>query len=609
MKIVFTIFTLVISSMASANALAIEFTPTETAYIAKVGKIKMCVDPDWAPFERINPQGTHEGIAADLVQLVAERVGLRIELHPVKDWEESLAASKNKRCQIMSFLNQTPARDAWLIFTDPIFFDPNVIITREEHGFIADLKGLQGESVALPRGTMVEERVRRDFPNLKVVLTNSEPEAMRLVSDRQADLTIRSLIVAANAIKKEGLFNLKISGQIPEYTNQLRIGVLKDEPLLRAILDKGVKTLTAQEREAISNKHVAINIQQGIDWIRVYVLLALLALATVIALFILRKNRQLKAALAASQEARSALRIAAIAFESQDGMVVTDVKTTILQVNRAFTQLTGYSAQEAVGQTPRMLRSERHDADFYAAMWATVETAGVWHGEIWHQRKNGEVYPEQLTITAVKGEAGEVTHYVGTLRDITLRKQLEKEVAQLAFFDPLTHLPNRRLFNDRLGQALTRAGRAQSAMALMFIDLDKFKPINDAHGHEAGDWVLQAVAKRIEGCLRASDTAARVGGDEFLVLLTDIQTSDDALAVAEKIRLALEQPYVTPSGLTLRASASIGVAVYPEHAQTGQDLLRLGDRAMYQAKNAGGNFVQMSRLESEPDSHNPWQPQ
>lgn len=295
------------------------------------------------------------------------------------------------------------------------------------------------------------------------------------------------------------------------------------------------------------------------------------------------------------------LRIAAIAFESQDGMIVTDAQTTILRVNIAFTQITGYSAQEAIGQSPRMLRSDRHDADFYAAMWATVETAGAWHGEIWHQRKNGEIFPEQLTITAIKGSDGQVTHYVGTLRDITLRKQLEKEVAQLAFFDSLTQLPNRRLFNDRLSQALTRANRERTITALMFIDLDKFKPINDTHGHEAGDWVLQAVAKRIECCLRASDTAARVGGDEFLVLLPELQTSNDALTVAEKIRQAIELPIVTPSALTLHTSASIGIAIYPDHAQTAQDLLRLGDGAMYQAKNRGGNFVQMCILPSEPD--------
>ena len=734
LKTVVTIFALAVSSIGMTNTAnsAIEFTPAEQAYIVQSSGIKMCVDPDWAPFEQITPQGQHEGIAADLVRLVAQRVGLKIDVLPVKDWEESLAASKSKRCQVMSFLNQTPARDAWLIFTAPIFLDPNVIITREEHGFVGDLKGLKGERVALPRGTMVEERVRRDFPNLGVVLTASEPEAMKLVSERQADLTIRSLIVAADAIKKEGLFNLKISGQIPEYTNQLRMGVSKDETVLRSILDKGVKTITPQERQAISNKHVAVNIQQGIDWTRVYVLLGLLTLAVAIALYILRNNRQLQAALAASHDARKALQeseerhrlladnatdviwtmdlngrntyvspsvqrlrgytvteamqqtlhealtpasaqiaqagltralaaiqakqpipnfraeleqpckqggtvwtevsfsgiqneagefvnflgvtrdiserkraeldlhIAAIAFESQDGMIVTDAQRTILRVNHAFTQISGYAADEVIGKTPRMLQSGRHDADFYAAMWATIQLEGVWHGEIWNRRKNGEIYPEQITITAVKGSTGPVTHYVAVLRDITERKQLEKEVAQLAFFDTLTQLPNRRLFNDRLTQSLARAQREQSSLALMFIDLDKFKPINDTYGHEAGDSVLQAVARRIESSLRASDTAARVGGDEFLVLLPDLQSKDDALAVAEKIRLALEQPFVTSNGVTLLASASIGIAIYPDQARIQEDLLRLGDRAMYEAKNAGGNAVRLYIPQGEP---------
>ncbi|WP_296529514.1 GGDEF domain-containing protein [Rhodoferax sp.] len=171
---------------------------------------------------------------------------------------------------------------------------------------------------------------------------------------------------------------------------------------------------------------------------------------------------------------------------------------------------------------------------------------------------------------------------------------------QLAFYDPLTQLPNRRLLNDRLSQTLARARRAQSRMALMFIDLDKFKAINDQHGHEAGDWVLQTVAQRIKSCLRASDTAARVGGDEFLVILPDIQSSEDALAVAEKIRMELQQPFVSPNQLLLHASSSIGVAIYPDHANTEQDLLRLGDRAMYRAKTLGGNAALLCALNGEP---------
>jgi diguanylate cyclase (GGDEF)-like protein len=261
---------LTVGNAADSNVAAIQFTDEEKAYIAKNDAVSMCVDPDWAPFEKINENGFHEGIAADLINLVAQRVGLTIALYSTQNWEESLAASKEKRCQIMSFLNQTPAREKWLSFTKPIFYDQNIIITREEHDYIGNLHGLSGQSVALPRGTMVEERIHHDYPNLSIVLTENEQDAVALVSERKVDMTIRSLIVAAYAIKKEGLFNLKIAGQVPEMVNQLSIGVLKDETLLRNILDKGVATLTAQDRETISNKHVSIQIQEGIDYTLVW---------------------------------------------------------------------------------------------------------------------------------------------------------------------------------------------------------------------------------------------------------------------------------------------------------------------------------------------------
>lgn len=258
----------------SAPATVIAFTQDEIAYINKTSSIKMCVDPDWAPFEHITQDGKHEGIAADLVQLLAQRVGLRIELYPVKNWDESLAASKAGHCQIMSFLNQTPMREEWLRFTHPIFYDPNILVTREEHPFVSDMHGLSNESLALPRGTMVEEKIRKEFPNLRIILTDNEDESVAMVSDRKADLTVRSLIVAAYAIKKEGLFNLKIAGQLPQFTNELRIGVLKNETLLYSILDKGVRTITAQEREEISNRHVVVNVQQRIDYALVWKVVA-----------------------------------------------------------------------------------------------------------------------------------------------------------------------------------------------------------------------------------------------------------------------------------------------------------------------------------------------
>lgn len=227
---------------------------------------RFCVDPDWPPYEIINQNGAHEGIAADLIKLAAQRADVRLELFQTKDWDESVAASKRGDCDALSFLNQTPKRDEWLIFTDPIFTDPNVIITREEHAFIADPAALTDHAIALPKGTSIEERVRRDFPNLRVVLADSEAEAFAMVSDRRADLTIRSMTVAVYTIKKEGWFALKISGHIPGYENRLRIGVRKENPALRDALNRGVVAVTPQERGEIANRHVSINVQTAVDY-------------------------------------------------------------------------------------------------------------------------------------------------------------------------------------------------------------------------------------------------------------------------------------------------------------------------------------------------------
>ena len=281
------------------------------------------------------------------------------------------------------------------------------------------------------------------------------------------------------------------------------------------------------------------------------------------------------------------LRIAATAFESNESMLVTDAHAVILRVNHAFTDHSGYSAQEAIGQTPRLFQSGRHDLAFYATLWADLQRDGAWQGEIWNRRKSGEVFPVWLSITAVCNEEGEVTHYVASHTDITLRMAAEAEIKSLAFTDPLTNLPNRRLLQDRLHQALIQAKRNNCRLALIFLDLDKFKPVNDAFGHQAGDELLLAVAQRLLACMRESDTVARVGGDEFVVLLPGLEAAHDALGVAEKIHATLQQPFTLAQGQTVHISSSSGIALYPEHGRDEITLMSHADAAMYQAKSSG----------------------
>ena len=303
------------------------------------------------------------------------------------------------------------------------------------------------------------------------------------------------------------------------------------------------------------------------------------------------------------KQAEQQQRIAAIAFESQEGMFITDAAQVIIRVNQAFTNITGYSAAEAVGQKPTLLSSGRHDRAFYAAMMADVKRSGTWQGEIWNRRKNGELYPEWLTITQVNNPAGEITHYVATLIDITVRKTAENEIRTLAFYDPLTQLPNRRLMLDRLRHALSSSVRHRRHGAVMLLDLDNFKTINDTVGHAVGDQLLREVAARLNACIREGDTVARLGGDEFVVILEDLDQAGlaalQAESVAHKILKQLSLPYrleVAQDGAPAQlrshhCSSSIGIALFREQPVTVDELVKRADTAMYQAKAAGRNTM------------------
>ncbi len=300
------------------------------------------------------------------------------------------------------------------------------------------------------------------------------------------------------------------------------------------------------------------------------------------------------------------LRVAATTFEAQEGVTITDANKTILRVNRAFTEITGYSADEAVGKTPHMLSSGRHDMAFYEAMWDNLVRTGSWQGEIWNRRKNGEEFPEWLSITAVKDVDGEVTNYVGTFADITERKAAENEIAQLAFYDHLTGLPNRRLLLDRLRHALAGCVRNGRYGALLFFDLDNFKTLNDTLGHDVGDQLLVEVASRLQSCVRHSDTVARLGGDEFVVVLEDLDGSEgdtlaamQAEALAVKTQALLSQPYLLDIAITGESrskrshhcSSSIGITLFDGKPVSVEDLMKRADTAMYQAKAQGRNML------------------
>lgn len=281
-----------------------------------------------------------------------------------------------------------------------------------------------------------------------------------------------------------------------------------------------------------------------------------------------------------------------------DGLIIADAQRRIVAVNHAFTLTTGYSADEAIGRTPRFLQSGRHDAAFYAQMWQTIESNGSWRGEIWDRRKNGEIYPELISISSVRDAAGTITHYVGIFNDISSLKEYESRLLYLAHHDALTQLANRTLFEKRVNDAIPRARRNSTLVAILFLDLDRFKYINDAVGHAGGDVLLQAVAARLTETVREIDLVARFGGDEFAVMLDELNGTQDAAIVAQKLLDVLARPFRI-GDRTFDVSASIGISCYPADGGDISALLKSADTALYGAKSRGRNAYQFFTAENK----------
>ncbi len=296
--------------------------------------------------------------------------------------------------------------------------------------------------------------------------------------------------------------------------------------------------------------------------------------------------------ISARRHSEEKLRLAASVFtHARESIMITSAAGEIVDVNATFCQSTGYSREEMLGGNPRLLKSGRHPESFYSELWRTLQAQGHWSGEVWNRNRDGSVRASLLTISAVRDSNDRISHYVSLFTDISAMKEQVEALEHSANYDPLTGLPNRLLLADRLQQALAQAERRNSQLAVVFLDLDGFKAVNDLHGHDVGDELLILLAERMKAVLRESDTLARIGGDEFLAVLGDLQGEADCLPILRRLLFLVAEP-VTVRGIELRVSVSVGISLYPTHGHSTQLLVRQADLAMYAAKQGGRNRYQ-----------------
>ncbi|MFT7413925.1 MAG: diguanylate cyclase (GGDEF)-like protein/PAS domain S-box-containing protein [Methylophagaceae bacterium] len=836
----------------------INLTEQEQTWLNAHHLITVGIDPDFAPYESIDANGHYVGMVADYLDLIEEKLGVKFEIHGDKSWAETLNMGMHGELDMLSSAVPTPERSQHLIFVKPFKSSPIVIIDSGRGEFIGKLENLQNKRVVVEKGYFMEEMLKTQHPNIRLLVAESTKEALNLIAAGKADAYVGDAGITNYIIKELGLLNLRFSGQTP-YSSQQSIAVYKDNVELASIMNKAMEAISPEKNDAILNHWLGLNIKEGINT-KTMVKYGLGIMAAFLLFFVwviklrkeikLRKqaeqtaiqaNRNTQNVLAAASEvaviatdnqgvirvfnrgaehmlgysaveivdqttpmlihlekevtqraqelsdelgykvsgidvfvtkanlkawerrewtyvrkdgshltvslvvsavrsvegeitgylgiaqditarkllehnlkqeadrhqkianqlpgviyqyqlfpdgracfpyasdglyeiyevspeqiykdastlfavvhpddydmfvssiqssartmmlwefeyrvilpikgarwlsgrarpellgdnsilwhgfisditerkqSEENLKLAASVFtHAREGIMITDAAGTIIEVNDTFTQITGYSREEVIGQNPRILQSGRQSPEFYTEMWQAINTTDHWIGEVWNRRKNGEVYPENLTISVVNDAAGKVSHYVALFSDITRIKEHQSQLEWMANYDVLTSLPNRTLLADRLSQAMVQSQRHHNSVAVVFLDLDGFKDVNDSHGHIVGDELLIIASLRMKEALREGDTLARIGGDEFVAVLADLTKVEDCQPVLERLLLSASRP-VTIGEIKLQVSTSIGVTLYPQDGADAEILMRHADQAMYLAKQAGKN--------------------
>lgn len=583
-------------------------TQNEKNWIETHPIIKVGVDRDYAPYEWLE-NGEYKGVAIDYMKRIEKIVGIEFQIVKNKSWNEIINMAKNGELDMITSIVQTPERSKYLDFTEFYRKSPVIIIDRGNNGFIGGLKYLNDKKVSVEKNYFMEEILRKNYPNIKLQVVDSTKKALELANSGEVDAYVGDLGLADYLIRKNNLSNLRFSGQT-EYFSTQGFAVTKNNSELLSILNKAVKSLPEDETENMFNYWLSV--ERGIDLKTiVFYLIGTVFILLIISYWVYRLRSEIKQRKIIEEKLKQS--------ESHYRQLTEDVNDVIWKVNTNFIityispadeRFRGYKASEVIGKSVFELFTDESIILLNEKLKERVELSqkGIklpaLKIELQHKCKDGSVIWGEILSKQELDVNGNIIGYHGITREITKRRELQEKIEQLAYCDTLTKLPNRRSLDEKISYIMLRSQRSQKYCALVFIDLDNFKPLNDTYGHNVGDLLLIEVANRLNNNIRKLDAVARIGGDEFVIILDEFDenkeiSKENIFKVVEKIRINLAQVYKfniinedkENIEIEHNCTASIGVCMFKGEQESSINIFKCADSAMYEAKESGRNTI------------------
>jgi diguanylate cyclase (GGDEF)-like protein/PAS domain S-box-containing protein len=592
----FTLLLIQTSVVLAAPAAELALSDSERQWLDSYPTVSFTGDPNWLPYEAFDSSGHYIGIVSEHLKLISKTTGIRFKMNPSKTWTESTEKAKNGLVDILSETDDSDLK-SHLIFTNHYLSNPIVIAMNNEENYVENIASIKDRKIALIKDYGYASKIRRQYSDIQFITVDNIQHGLIAVSTGEIDALLCTLALCSYTIAELGLNNVRIVGKT-EFDTKLALGVQKKLPLLVSILNKAIDQISPGQQQVILDSWIKQKFAPKTDYTLVYQVVVVAIMLLAIFLFWNRRlSREINLRAATEKELVAAERVLRISHQRQMllrehtplGVIEWNTDFEFEYWNKAAEGIFGFTEDEVIGRhvTERILPQDVREA--VDVVWRDLlANKGGERSTNENITKDGRTILCEWYNTPLLNQDGKVVGVSSLVDDITERRQSEEMIWEQANFDSLTGLPNRNMFHNRLEQEIVKSKRADLSLALLLVDLDEFKEVNDTLGHDVGDLLLKEAARRIKACVRDSDTVARLGGDEFTIILSELNAKNKADNIAEKIIASLAEEY--PIGEeVIHISGSIGITLYPEDATDIDALIKSADQAMYTAKHNGRN--------------------